>query len=30
VDLYTIWHAAQAGTGYDAKAEEWKAKLAAM
>ena len=26
-DLYTSWHAAQPGIGYDAKAKEWKAKL---
>jgi hypothetical protein len=30
VHLYTGWHAARTGTGYDAKAAEWKAKLAAM
>ena len=27
VDLYTAWHAAQPGKGYDTKAAEWKAKL---
>ena len=27
VDLYTTWHAAEPGKGYDAKASEWKAKL---
>jgi eukaryotic-like serine/threonine-protein kinase len=27
VDLYTAWHAAEPGKGYDAKAAEWKAKL---
>jgi tetratricopeptide (TPR) repeat protein len=27
VDLYTAWHAAKPGKGYDAKATEWKAKL---
>jgi hypothetical protein len=27
---HSDWHAAQTGTGYDAKAAEWKAKLAAM
>jgi tetratricopeptide (TPR) repeat protein len=26
-DLYTAWHAAQPGKGYDTKAAEWKAKL---
>ncbi len=29
VDLYTAWHAAEPGKGYDAKAAEWKAKLRA-
>jgi tetratricopeptide (TPR) repeat protein len=29
VDLYTAWHAAQPGKGYNAKAKEWKAKLGA-
>jgi hypothetical protein len=29
VDLYTAWHAAEPGKGYDAKAAEWKAKLPA-
>jgi non-specific serine/threonine protein kinase/serine/threonine-protein kinase len=27
IDLYTAWHAAEPGKGYDAKAAEWKAKL---
>jgi tetratricopeptide (TPR) repeat protein len=27
VDLYTAWHTAQPGKGYDTKAAEWKAKL---
>jgi len=27
VDLYTAWHAAEPGKGYDAKAAEWQAKL---
>jgi eukaryotic-like serine/threonine-protein kinase len=27
VDLYTDWHQAQPGKGYDAKSAEWKAKL---
>jgi len=27
VDLYTAWHAAEPGKGYDAKAAEWKTKL---
>ena len=27
VDLYTGWHQAQPGKGYDAKSAEWKAKL---
>jgi eukaryotic-like serine/threonine-protein kinase len=27
VDLYTAWHDAEPGKGYDAKAAEWKAKL---
>ncbi|MCC6425996.1 MAG: tetratricopeptide repeat protein [Phycisphaerales bacterium] len=26
-DLYTAWHAAEPGKGYDTKAAEWKAKL---
>jgi len=29
VDLYTAWHAAEPGKGFDAKAAEWKAKLPA-
>jgi non-specific serine/threonine protein kinase/serine/threonine-protein kinase len=29
VDLYTAWHAAEPGKGYDAKAAEWQAKLPA-
>lgn len=29
VDLYSNWHAAQPGKGYDTKAKEWKAKLGA-
>jgi serine/threonine protein kinase len=29
VDLYTDWHAAQPGKGYDTKAQEWKARLGA-
>lgn len=27
VDLYTAWHAAEPGKGYDAKAAEWKSEL---
>jgi eukaryotic-like serine/threonine-protein kinase len=27
IDLYTAWHAAEPGKGYDAKAAEWQAKL---
>jgi tetratricopeptide (TPR) repeat protein len=27
VDLYTAWHAAQPGKGYEAKAAQWQAKL---
>ena len=27
VDLYEAWHAAEPGQGYDAKANEWRAKL---
>ncbi len=27
VDLYTAWHTAEQGHGYDAKAAEWRAKL---
>jgi hypothetical protein len=27
VELYTTWHAAEPGAGYDAKAAEWQAKL---
>ena len=27
VDLYTAWHTAESGKGYDAKAEEWRARL---
>jgi serine/threonine protein kinase/tetratricopeptide (TPR) repeat protein len=27
VDLYTAWHTAQPGKGYDTRAAEWKAKL---
>jgi serine/threonine protein kinase len=30
VQLYTAWHAAEPGKGYDVKAAEWKAKLEAM
>ncbi len=29
VDLYEAWHAAEPGKGYDAKADEWRAKLPA-
>jgi hypothetical protein len=27
IHLYTAWHSAEPGKGYDAKAAEWKAKL---
>ena len=27
VDLYTAWHAAEPGNGYDTKAEEWRERL---
>ncbi len=27
VDLYEAWHAAEPGQGYDAKADQWRAKL---
>ena len=27
VNLYTAWHEAEPDKGYDAKAEEWRAKL---
>ncbi len=27
VDLYEAWHAAEPDQGYDAKADEWQAKL---
>ena len=27
IDLYDVWHAAEPGEGYDAKAAEWRAKL---
>lgn len=27
IDLYTTWHAAEPGKGYDTKADQWKAKL---
>jgi hypothetical protein len=27
IDLYTAWHTAEPGKGYDAKAAEWKARL---
>jgi hypothetical protein len=27
VDLYTAWHTAESGKGYDAKAVEWRARL---
>ena len=28
VALYTAWHEAEPGQGYDTKAAEWRAKLA--
>ena len=27
VDLYAAWNAAEPGQGYDAKAEQWRARL---
>jgi serine/threonine protein kinase/tetratricopeptide (TPR) repeat protein len=30
IDLYTSWNSAEAGNGYDAKAEEWRRKLDAL
>ena len=30
VELYTAWDKADPGKGYDAKANEWKARLAAL
>jgi hypothetical protein len=27
VDLYSAWHTAEPGKGYDAKLAEWKSKL---
>ena len=29
IDLYSAWHVAQPGKGYDAKAAEWRTKLEA-
>ncbi len=28
VDLYSAWHEAEPGQGYDAKAAQWRAKMA--
>jgi hypothetical protein len=30
VSLYELWHAAEPGEGYDARAAEWRVRLAAL